>query len=169
MEKYDINYPLNQLFIDISHFMVRRIPCGLLIKNPSGVDLFCIFDSVNRHGKTSMNQHIQKIAALLKSMYEGMLRSRFGLFLRNKFVLTSVIFVLWMTFFDQNNLLERRKSTREFRQLSEEKEYYQKKIEEDRKRIRELKTNNDNLEKFAREQYLMKKDNEDIFVIVDED
>ncbi len=115
-----------------------------------------------------MNQHIQKIAVLLKSLYERMLRSRFGLFLRNKFVLTSVIFVLWMTFFDQNNLLERRKSTREFRQRSEEKEYYQKKIEEDRKRIRELKTNNDNLEKFAREQYLMKKDNEDIFVIVDE-
>lgn len=116
-----------------------------------------------------MNQPIQKIAAQLKSLYERMLRSRFGLFLRNKFVLTSVIFVLWMTFFDQNNLLERRKSTREFRQLSEEKDYYQKKIEEDRKRIRELKTNNDNLEKFAREQYLMKKDNEDIFIIVDED
>ena len=44
-----------------------------------------------------------------------------------------------------------------------------KKIEEDRKRIQELKTNNDNLEKFAREQYLMKKDNEDIFIIVDGD
>jgi cell division protein FtsB len=49
-----------------------------------------------------------------------------------------------------------------------EKEYYQQKIEEDRRRIDELKTNTENLEKFAREQYLMKKDNEDIFVIVDE-
>jgi cell division protein DivIC len=116
-----------------------------------------------------MMQHIPKIAAQLKSLYEGLMRSRFGAFLRNKFVLTSVVFVLWMTFFDQNNLLERRKSTREFRQLSEEKAYYLKKIEEDRKRIRELKTNNDNLEKFAREQYLMKKDNEDIFIIVDND
>ena len=73
-----------------------------------------------------------------------------------------------MLLFDQNNLNERRKNTNEFNQLLEEKDYYLKKIEEDRKRIEELKTNNDNLEKFAREQYLMKKDNEDIFLIVSE-
>lgn len=149
--------------------MEPRTHGRLLINNPPGVDLFCNFDPVNHHGKNMKMEHIQKVSALLKSWYEGLLRSRFGAFLRNKFVLTGLVFVLWMTFFDQNNLLERRKSTREYRQLSEEKDYYLKKIEEDRKRIRELKTNNDNLEKFAREQYLMKKDNEDIFVIVDED
>ena len=88
--------------------------------------------------------------------------------LRNKFVLTALVFLFWLLLFDQNNLTERRKSTREYNQLLQEKEYYLKKIEEDRKRINELKTNTDNLEKFAREQYLMKKDNEDIFVIVDE-
>ena len=87
--------------------------------------------------------------------------------LRNKYVLTSVLFVLWMLMFDQNNLNERRKNNRDYNQLLKEQEYFQKKIEENRKRIQELKTNNDNLEKFAREQYLMKKDNEDIFIIVD--
>jgi cell division protein FtsB len=87
--------------------------------------------------------------------------------LRNKYVLTSVLFVLWMLMFDQNNLNERRKNNRDYNQLLREQEYFQKKIEENRKRIQELKTNNDNLEKFAREQYLMKKDNEDIFIIVD--
>ena len=91
-----------------------------------------------------------------------------GIALKNKYILTSLVFVLWLLLFDQNNLTERRKSAREYNQLVQEKEYYQKKIEDDRKRIDELKTNADNLEKFAREQYLMKKDNEDIFIIVDE-
>ena len=50
--------------------------------------------------------------------------------------------------------------------LEKEKDYYQKKIEEDNRKIKELLRSPDNLEKFAREQYLMKKDNEDIFVIV---
>ena len=88
--------------------------------------------------------------------------------LRHKYVFASVLFVVWMLMFDQNNLNERRKNNRDYNQLLREKEYFQKKIEENRKRIQELKTNNDNLEKFAREQYLMKKDNEDIFIIVDD-
>jgi cell division protein FtsB len=83
-------------------------------------------------------------------------------------VLTALIFLLWLLLFDQNNLTERRKSSLEYNQLLLEKEYYQKKIKDDKNRIYELKTNNDNLEKFAREQYLMKKDNEDIFIVVDE-
>lgn len=95
--------------------------------------------------------------------------SRLGMALRNKYILTAVVFLAWLLLFDQNNLAERRKMNREYTQLREEREYYLQKIEEDRKRIEELKTDNDNLEKFAREQYLMKKDNEDIFVIVDGD
>jgi len=83
-------------------------------------------------------------------------------------VLTFVLFVLWMLMFDQNNLNERRKNNRDYNQLLKERDYFQMKIEENGKRIMELKTNNDNLEKFAREQYLMKKDNEDIFIIVDD-
>ncbi len=95
-------------------------------------------------------------------------RSKYGYMLRNKYILTSVLFVLWMLMFDQNNLNERRKNNRDYNQLIRERDYFQAKIEENRKRIQELKTNNDNLEKFAREQYLMKKDNEDIFIIVDD-
>lgn len=83
-------------------------------------------------------------------------------------MLTFVLFVLWMLMFDQNNLNERRKNNRDYNQLIRERDYFLNKIEENRKRIQELKTNNDNLEKFAREQYLMKKDNEDIFIIVDD-
>jgi cell division protein DivIC len=93
--------------------------------------------------------------------------SKYGFMVRNKYLLTSVLFVLWMLMFDQNNLNERRKNNRDYNQLIRERDYFQAKIEENRKRIQELKTNDDNLEKFAREQYLMKKDNEDIFIIVD--
>ena len=88
--------------------------------------------------------------------------------MRNKYVLTALIFFLWLLVFDQNNLSERRKINLEYKELMDEKEYYLDKIEEDRNRIDELKTNDENLEKFAREQYLMKKENEDIFVIVEE-
>ena len=51
-------------------------------------------------------------------------------------------------------------------QMEKEKKYYQKKIEEDKRKKDELLGSRDNLEKFAREQYLMKKENEDIFIIV---
>jgi len=50
--------------------------------------------------------------------------------------------------------------------LKKEKAYYQNKIEEDNRKMKELLSNKDNLEKFAREQYLMKNKNEDIFVIL---
>jgi cell division protein FtsB len=113
-------------------------------------------------------QYTRKSLNLLKRLWETVRNSRFGAALRNKYVLTALIFLLWLLLFDQNNLTERRKSSREYNQLLQEKEYYQKKIKEDKNRIYELKTDNDNLEKFAREQYLMKKDNEDIFIIVDE-
>ena len=52
--------------------------------------------------------------------------------------------------------------------LQKEKAYYHHKIEEDNRKMQELLSNKDNLEKFAREQYLMKNKNEDIFVIVKE-
>ena len=103
-----------------------------------------------------------------KLLWESSQDTPIGRTLRNKYVVTALVFLFWLLLFDQNNLTERRKSTREYHQLLEEKAYYQQKIEEDRKRIEELKTNTDNLEKFAREQYLMKKDNEDIFIIVEE-
>jgi cell division protein DivIC len=111
---------------------------------------------------------IKKTLIVTQKLVKEFHTSRMGTAMRNKYILTAMIFMLWLLLFDQNNLAERRKSTSEYNQLVQEKEYYQKKVEDDRKRIDELKTNADNLEKFAREQYLMKKDNEDIFIIVDE-
>jgi len=87
---------------------------------------------------------------------------------RNKYLLTFIVFLAWMLFFDNHNLLDRGSYYREIIILKQQKEYYQKKIQADKARLNELRTNAANLEKFAREQYLMKKDNEDIYLI-DED
>ena len=89
------------------------------------------------------------------------------LFFKNKYALALLFFVVWIFFFDQNNLVDRFKSMNKIRQQENEKVYYLKKIERDKQKLNELRTDRDNLEKFAREQYYMKKDDEDIFVLVE--
>lgn len=86
-------------------------------------------------------------------------------FLRNKYFITSVIFASWLTFFDNHSLLDRATYIRDLRQLNKEREFYIKAIETDTRKLHELKTDARNLEKFAREEYYMKRDNEEIFVI----
>ena len=88
--------------------------------------------------------------------------------LRDKFVLTILFFGVWIIAFDQNNLWDRSGDMKKLNQLEKEREYYIQKIQEDQQRILELTSDNEDLEKFAREKYLMKKDNEDIFVIIEE-
>jgi len=87
-------------------------------------------------------------------------------FLRNKYFLTITIFIVWITLLDTNNLIERYSQLSELRKLKLEREYYIKKIEEEKRKLNELKTDNDNLEKFAREQYKMKKKNEDLYIVL---
>ena len=87
-------------------------------------------------------------------------------FLRNKYILTVIIFVVWVTLLDSNNLIARYKEMSELRKLKIDQEYYMKRIEEDKRKLHELKTDNKNLEKFAREQYRMKKPDEDLYIIL---
>jgi cell division protein DivIC len=87
-------------------------------------------------------------------------------FFRNKYVLTTIIFFLWLLLFDSNSLLDKFREMKDLRQLEKDKEYYLNRIEEDKRKLNELKTNNDNLEKFAREQYHMKKPDEDLYIIL---
>jgi cell division protein DivIC len=86
--------------------------------------------------------------------------------LRNKYLLTLIIFFVWLFFLDSNNLVSRYKEMRNLRKLKSEKEYYVQRIEEDKRKLYELKTDNRNLEKFAREQYRMKKPEEDLYIIL---
>lgn len=85
---------------------------------------------------------------------------------RNKYFLTVIIFIVWLLLFDSNNLIARYKDMRELHKLRIDREYYLKKIESDSQKLHELKTDNRNLEKFAREQYRMKKSDEDLYIIL---
>jgi cell division protein DivIC len=86
--------------------------------------------------------------------------------LKNKYTLTFIVFMGWILFFDQNNLIDRIQNLNQVHQIEKDKIYYTSRISQDSAKLRELKTDKKNLEKFAREQYLMKKKNEDIYVIV---
>ena len=88
--------------------------------------------------------------------------------LKNKYVITILVFGIWMLFFDQNNMVDRMRMSAEIRQLEADREYYIDQIEKDSTRLHELTTDKDNLEKYAREQFLMKKKNEDVFVVIEE-
>ena len=87
---------------------------------------------------------------------------------KNKYVLTLIALSVWVMFFDKNDLFTQFKLSQEVKQLEEEKNYFTKEILEIKTDLKELTTNPKTLEKFAREKYLMKRDNEDIFVIVNE-
>jgi len=86
--------------------------------------------------------------------------------LRNKYILTIIIFIVWVVLLDSNNLITRYRDMKEMHKLEIDKEYYMKRIEEDKRKLHELKTDNRNLEKFAREQYHMKKPDEDLYIIL---
>ena len=87
---------------------------------------------------------------------------------RNKYFLISLIFLVWLIFFDRNDLLSQYEYRQQLNKLKEEHAFYTKETAEVQKELNELTTNKEKLEKFAREKYLMKKSNEDIFVIVQE-
>jgi cell division protein FtsB len=86
----------------------------------------------------------------------------------NKYLIAVSVFLVWLLIFDNNSLIDRAKYIRTLHELEDERQFYNERIEEDSRRLNELKTDKENLEKFAREQYFMKKDNEDVFVIVPE-
>ncbi|MBN2681269.1 MAG: septum formation inhibitor [Bacteroidales bacterium] len=84
---------------------------------------------------------------------------------RNRYILSLSLFIIWIGIFDGNNLIERRRDLKIRNKLIKEKQYYKEQIQEDGKRLKELMSTEENLEKFAREQYLMKREDEDIFII----
>jgi len=89
-------------------------------------------------------------------------------YLKNKYFITVIVLFTWMLFFDRYDLIYQYKLRRDLRKLQSEKSYYLEQIEEINKINDEVFTSDESLEKFAREKYLMKRDNEDIFLIIKE-
>lgn len=93
------------------------------------------------------------------------LLNRIPSFLRNKYFLAAAGFVIWILFFDRNDLFTQLQRRSELNELRQSKQYFEKQIAENRKFSKDLQFNASAIEKYAREKYLMKRDNEDLFII----
>ncbi|MFN0730088.1 FtsB family cell division protein [Polaribacter gochangensis] len=91
-------------------------------------------------------------------------QNKFVIFFTNRYVIILIVFSIWMLFFDENSYLVHREFNKEIDELETAIEFYKKKIEEDKLTIKNL-DDSLQIERFAREQYLMKKKNEDIYII----
>jgi len=87
--------------------------------------------------------------------------------IKNKYIIATVLFLFWIIFIDGRNLIDRYFAIQKYKELNQTKQYYQEKIKKDQAELLDLK-NNKSLEKLAREKYLMKKPNEDIYIIQEE-
>ena len=87
------------------------------------------------------------------------------LVLKNKFLLAIVAFLVWMFFFDRNDILSQFERVRHSNELKKMEEKKGLEITNTRNELDLLKTNAQTIEKYAREKYLMKKDNEDLFIV----
>ena len=95
------------------------------------------------------------------------IKSKIPPFLRNKYVLTALVFLLWITVFDENSLIDWAKSRVKLQQMKHEKAYYEQQLKTTTNILQELRMNNDSLEKFARERYGFHNPDEDVFVVVE--
>ena len=86
-------------------------------------------------------------------------------FFTNKYLITGIAFALWMLFFDRNDITLQLKRVRELKKLQESEKAMDKQITDTKQELSLLKTDPETLEKYARERYMMKKDNEDLFII----
>ncbi|MCB0821859.1 MAG: septum formation inhibitor [Bacteroidales bacterium] len=90
-------------------------------------------------------------------------------FLKNRYILALIIFGIWMLFFDRNSMINQYRLVSTLGDLNTEKEYYQTEILSDSAALVKLQNSNEELERYAREKYLMKRDNEDIYLIIPEE
>src|SRR5215831_11850076 len=86
--------------------------------------------------------------------------------IKNKYLLTGLGFVIWLAFFDERDLITTHfKLRHELQKLQESRNYYLGQIETTRKELDQLKSDPAVLEKYAREKYWMKRDNEDLYIM----
>ncbi len=93
----------------------------------------------------------------------------FKKYILNKYFITGLAFLVWMLFFDQESFIDQIKLSRTLKNLEHQKEYYQKETSSIEDAVYVLENDTAHLEKYAREKYFMKKDNEDVFVIIEEE
>jgi cell division protein FtsB len=85
--------------------------------------------------------------------------------LKSKYLITGLAFIGWMLFFDSDDITLQFKRVKELQQLQQSEKNLDQQITDTKKELELLRTNPSTLEKYAREKYLMKKDNEDLYII----
>jgi len=100
----------------------------------------------------------------LKKIKAILTRFKFLKLLGNRYVIVSAFFIVWMLILDNNSQIEHRVLNKQIEELEDNINYYQTEIRKDSIRIKKLK-NLDQIEKYAREKYYMKRENEDIYII----
>lgn len=85
---------------------------------------------------------------------------------KNKYFLVVIAIIVWLLYFDRNDVFSQFELVKRCDKLEAEKNYYYEEITNNKKELDELRHNAKSLETFAREKYYMKKDNEDVFVFV---
>ena len=86
-------------------------------------------------------------------------------YLKNKYLIAIVLFIVWITFFDNFNLIKQSKIKKDINQLEENKKFYIQEITKDSSEYYDLLNDAEKREKFAREKFLMKKEDEDVYII----
>jgi cell division protein DivIC len=84
---------------------------------------------------------------------------------RNKYILALTVFAILMLFIDHNDIFNQLDRTKQLNELLISKKFYQQQIDQTKKNLADLQNNSAALEKYAREKFLLKRDNEDIFVV----
>jgi len=87
-------------------------------------------------------------------------------FVKNKYFLTSLVFLILLLFLDRNNLVSQYKMRRELNGLRNELQFYRDQAHMDSVELHRLLSDTLELEKLGREKYMMKRDSEDIYIIV---
>ena len=101
----------------------------------------------------------------IKEYIARLQRIRLPGFMTSRYFIAALAVLIWLLFFDKNNFIHQRRMSRQLKELRSDREYYLEQIASDSAMIEKLENDPDALERYGREQYLMKKENEDIYII----
>ncbi|MBR0254560.1 MAG: septum formation initiator family protein [Bacteroidales bacterium] len=101
----------------------------------------------------------------IKARYRWFRQRPLGKVLLNKYFIVGFIFLVWICFFDTNNVGQMLRARRTLRSQRQQIEFYEREISQMERKLEQLKSQRDSLEKFAREEYYYLQDGEDVYVI----
>ena len=92
-------------------------------------------------------------------------KKRIPAWMMNRYFITIIAFLVWISFFDKNDLITQYGYRSELSKLEADRDYFIREIAQSQRDLNDLMSDPEHLEKYAREHYFMKKDNEDLFIV----